>query len=35
MNDESQPVKYENERLKSLVEKLENEKTDLNALYER
>lgn len=35
MNDESKPLKYENERLKHLIEKLEGEKADVNALYER
>lgn len=35
MNDESQPLKYENDRLKNLVEKLESEKADVNAVYER
>jgi hypothetical protein len=35
MNEESKPLKFENERLKGLIEKLETEKADVNALYER
>lgn len=35
MNEESKPLKFENDRLKSLIDKLETEKADVNALYER
>ena len=35
MLDDKQPIKAENEKLKSLLDKLETEKSDISSLYER